>query len=79
MNKINQRFIAKTLNISSGFISEILTGKKRPSWSVAKRLAELTRSTPADWMEAPPEILRQIIKNMTENGHDIQISKPQSQ
>jgi transcriptional regulator with XRE-family HTH domain len=64
--KITQQFIAKTLNISSGFISEILSGKKRPSWSVAKRLAEVTRSTPAEWMEAPPETLRQIISNMTE-------------
>jgi len=43
MKKITQQFIAKTLNISSGFISEILSGKKRPSWSVAKRLAEVPR------------------------------------
>lgn len=56
-----QKKIAQAVGISQPHIHGILNGK-RPSWTVAKRLSSVvTGSTPAQWMEAPPEVLRQLV------------------
>ncbi|MFH0995767.1 MAG: hypothetical protein V1844_09765 [Pseudomonadota bacterium] len=61
MEKITKRKISKAAGIVPGFLSDILNHGKRPSWKTAKRLASGTNSTPEQWLEAPPETLRQII------------------
>ena len=57
----NQGDIAKQIGISGGFLSLILSGRARPSWSTAKRLAEITATDPAFWMEAKAEDLRRVV------------------
>lgn len=66
MRKIRQYQIAKQAGISAPMFCEIVNGKARPSWKTAKRIAEVTKSDPVDWMESPPEKLRIIIQRMYE-------------
>jgi len=49
------------VKISDGFLSQILSGKRRPGWSTAKRLAEATRTKPDFWLDADPEKLRDVL------------------
>jgi transcriptional regulator with XRE-family HTH domain len=53
--------IAKSANISQPTISNILTGRRRPSWRVAKRLAEVTCTSPELWLEGSPEQIRKAL------------------
>ena len=64
MKKNIQKKIGEEVGIAQSTLSNILTGRKRPSWNVAKRLAGVTGSTPDIWMEGDTEILRQIIRNV---------------
>lgn len=43
--------LAEKTGLSEGFISLMLRGERRPGWDNAKRLAEVTNSDPAIWME----------------------------
>ena len=61
MEKLKQTSIAKKANISDGFLSEILSGKKRPSWPVAKKLAAATKTQPALWLDGTPEQIKERI------------------
>jgi transcriptional regulator with XRE-family HTH domain len=62
MKIIRQYQISEMAMISPSMFSEIINGKARPSWKTAKRLsAAVPGSTPEDWLEAPPETLRQLI------------------
>jgi transcriptional regulator with XRE-family HTH domain len=63
--KINQTQIAKLIGISQPYLSEILGGKKRPSWKTAKRLAEATGTAPVLWMDGTPD----EIKAALSGGH----------
>jgi transcriptional regulator with XRE-family HTH domain len=63
---IKQKEIAAKAHVSHQMLSNILTGRRRPSWSTAKKIAEATGSDPVDWMESPPETLRIIIQRMYE-------------
>jgi|APFre7841882793_1041355.scaffolds.fasta_scaffold03529_3 transcriptional regulator with XRE-family HTH domain len=70
MKKIRQYQISKKAKISPSMLSEIINKKAKPSWNTAKRLAEATGSDPVDWMESPPETLRQIIQRINAQGID---------
>lgn len=70
MKKLIQTEIGKRCGIHQATISNILTGRRRPSWSTAKKIAEATGSDPVDWMESPPETLRQIIQRINEQRID---------
>jgi transcriptional regulator with XRE-family HTH domain len=61
MKNKTQLDICKQAAISSGFLSLLLSGDRRPSWPTAKRLAEVTGTEPALWLEGTPEALRQIV------------------
>ena len=50
---MNQRELAKICNVNEATISKILNSFRRPSWELAKRLSEVTGSTPEIWMEGP--------------------------
>ena len=48
---MKQQDIAKKVGISGAFLSEIIHGKKSPSWKTAKNLNKIT-GVPIDlWME----------------------------
>jgi transcriptional regulator with XRE-family HTH domain len=64
MNNIKQKMLSEMANVSQSMLSQILSGKRRSGWKTAKRLASVTGSTPEQWLEAPPDILRRIIQNM---------------
>jgi transcriptional regulator with XRE-family HTH domain len=64
MKKISQNEIAIKAGIAQPSLSNILMGRRRPSWNIAKRLAMVTGSTPDIWMDGNTEILRQIISNV---------------
>jgi transcriptional regulator with XRE-family HTH domain len=62
MKKIIQNEIGNKAGIHQSTLSNILTGRRRPSWKTAKRLSSaIPGSTPEQWLEAPPETLRRII------------------
>lgn len=61
MEKILQKDIAAEADVSPGFFSLILTGNRRPSWKVAKRLAQVTGTNPELWLEGEPEAIRKAI------------------
>ena len=60
---MTQTEISKKLNISQQYVSMIISGKRRPSWDIAKKFAELTGTTASFWMEAKPDVMKDIIKN----------------
>jgi transcriptional regulator with XRE-family HTH domain len=67
MKRITQKNIALTVGISAPYLNQILKGIKRPMWPIAKRLSlAVPGSTPEDWLEAPPEALRKIINEYTQ-------------
>lgn len=59
---MKQTELKTKVGISDSFLSMILDGSRRPSWRVAKRLAEATGTDPALWMEGDPLKLKLIVK-----------------
>ena len=53
-----QKKIAKKSSISPAFLSEIINNKKRPSWTTAKRLAEVTSTPPELWLDGDTASIR---------------------
>jgi len=43
--------IAQKCSISQGFLSDIISNKRRPSWKTAKRLAKETNTSPELWLD----------------------------
>jgi transcriptional regulator with XRE-family HTH domain len=60
---LKQVELAKEVGMSEPTISKILSGKRRPSWRVAKALARATGSAVELWMEGTPEQKAQALKN----------------
>ena len=61
--------IAKTAKVSQGALSNIMNGRRRPSWPASKRLAAATGTAPEIWLEGTPEEIRAAIdNNSVENG-----------
>ena len=56
-----QKQIAEATELSAPMISLILSGKKRPSWSSAKRLAAATDTDPVLWLEGSPNEIKKAI------------------
>ena len=63
VNKIKQFELAKAAGITEAMLSYILSGERRPSWDVAKKLAELTSTDPLLWMEYNAIEMRKAVKN----------------
>lgn len=61
MKTLTQRKIAEKSGVSEAFVSLILSGERRPSWDVAKKLARATRTGVALWMEGPADRIRERI------------------
>jgi len=64
MKKINQTEVARRADITDAFFSEILAGKKNPSWKTAKKLAKvLSWTSPVFWMESTSQERREAFLN----------------
>jgi len=61
-----QKLIARSAGCTQQHLSQIINGKCRPSWQMAKRLAEVTETTPYLWLEGSPT----EIKSHLESVHD---------
>lgn len=46
---MKKNLIASVARITQPYFSSILTGKKRPTWDLAKRLGQITLSDPRFW------------------------------
>jgi DNA-binding XRE family transcriptional regulator len=52
---------AQKAEITQGYLSLIITGKRRPDWDLAKVLAEMTKTEVALWMEGDEMTKRRAI------------------
>mgnify|MGYP002348520770 CR=1 FL=1 len=48
--------------MSQSYLSNIINGKRRPSWDTAKRLADVFGNDPSWWMEAGVEEKQALLK-----------------
>jgi transcriptional regulator with XRE-family HTH domain len=61
MKRGTQKQIAEMVGISGSFVSQILSGKRRPSWPMAKAIANATNTTPELWLDGEPGSIREAI------------------
>jgi len=62
-----QQHIANAAGVSRAHIGHILNGIRRPSWRLAKTLAEITGTDPVLWLEGTSEEIRAAL-NRTSDG-----------
>ena len=58
MDKHTQRSVAAKAGCTDTFLCKVLEGVRRPSWKMAKRLAEATGTDPVLWLEGDPSSIR---------------------
>jgi|GEM_PF-2794668 len=56
-----KKAIAEKAGISAAFLTELTSGKKRPSWPTAKNLAAATGTSPVLWMDGGPGDIQNAI------------------
>jgi len=66
MKKLTQAKIARSIQVSEAFLSQLANGLRRPSWTTAKKLAEVTGTNPILWLEGTPEAIKQALSNSQE-------------
>lgn len=59
--KLRTNQIAKRAGLSLSGLSNVLAGRRRPSWSTAKRLAAATDTSPVLWLEGSPNEIKEAI------------------
>ena len=57
-----QQIIVNKSGLSKSLVSEILSGKKRPSWDSAKILAAVTDTDPVIWMEGGSDKIKKAVE-----------------
>lgn len=62
MNKGTSAYIAFKVGISAPYLCQLSKGLRRPSWSTAKKLADVTETDPTLWLEGTPEEIEGAIK-----------------
>jgi transcriptional regulator with XRE-family HTH domain len=67
MKKFSQTETAQKIGVNPSFISLCMNGHRRPSWRVAKQLAEATNTTPEIWLEGTPDQIRNAITGAQES------------
>jgi transcriptional regulator with XRE-family HTH domain len=63
MIKIKQIDIAKKTGVTPSMINMVFSGKRRPSWKLANRLADIFGTSPSFWMEADTDAIKEIVNN----------------
>jgi transcriptional regulator with XRE-family HTH domain len=61
MKRGTQKQIAEMVGVSSSFVSQILSGIRRPSWPMAKALANATDTKPELWLDGEPAQIKEAI------------------
>ena len=61
--KTNITKIAIEAGISQGFLSNIICGRRRPHYKIAKKLAAITKTSVELWLEGTENELKSAIKN----------------
>lgn len=69
---MSQTALAKKVGVSQPLISKILATGRRPSWTLAKRLAEATGTRPELWLEGTSQELRAALARWTEREKQAQ-------
>jgi transcriptional regulator with XRE-family HTH domain len=64
MKTIKQTNLAKMASISDGFLSQIISGVRRPSWRTAKKLAIATDTKPELWLEGDSKQIKETINHL---------------
>ena len=59
--KTNITNTAIKIGISQGFLSNILTGRRRPGYKMAKKIGVATRTSPILWLEGTPDEIRHAL------------------
>ncbi|MCF8025828.1 MAG: helix-turn-helix domain-containing protein [Desulfobacteraceae bacterium] len=59
-----QKEIAEKAEISTGYLSELISVKKRPSWHTAKKLSQATNTDPVLWLEGKSEDIKEALSNI---------------
>ncbi|KKL62275.1 hypothetical protein LCGC14_1630020 [marine sediment metagenome] len=62
MGKLTIHLIAKKLNISTGALSDILSGQLGLTWAMCKKLAAITGTSPRFWEQASPAQIQAAFK-----------------
>ena len=63
MKRGTQKKIAQKVNVSDAYISQILSGKRNISKTVAKRLSETTGVSPLVWLYGSPDEFKQLFSD----------------
>lgn len=73
MKRVKQTDIAKILNISIPYLSLLLKGSRKMSWSLAKNISRYTGVDPGRIMDASPSELRDFLnlRKSGGNGKDV--------
>ena len=61
---MKQKELAQKIGCVQSHLSMIINGVRKPSWNLAKRLAELLNTTPDFWYESTPEEKRKALEEI---------------
>ncbi|WP_076750479.1 helix-turn-helix transcriptional regulator [Desulfatitalea tepidiphila] len=59
-----QNQVAQAAGTTQPYISNILNGRRRPSWKLAKRLAQVTCTEPQLWLDGTPDEIRAALSDL---------------
>ena len=62
MKSLTQTEIAKSVGITQGHLSNILSKRKTTSWKTAKKLAKTTNTDPILWLEGSSQDIKAALK-----------------
>lgn len=62
---MKQKDLAKKLNVSDAYLSMLINRQRVPNWNMAKRIAEITDTTPYLWLEGSSDEIREALKSTT--------------
>lgn len=60
---MTQNEIATLIGKTQQYVSLILTGRRRPSWALAKALSKHFGHSPAWWMEAETARIKRVLRS----------------
>jgi len=66
MNTQNE--IAKRAGVAQPTLANIISGRRRPSWKLAKKLAAATGTDPELWLDGTPEQIRCTVFSAEKNA-----------
>ena len=61
MKRGRQTELADKADISNAYVSQLLNGKRRHSWTMAKKLAVATNTKPELWLDGEPAKIKEIL------------------